>query len=62
MTEIFVRPLRPTFDPVHKDFLPPGGRYVDPTPYWLRRLKYGTVTDKPLQAQVTKTKAKTRKK
>lgn len=62
MTEIFVRPLRPTFDPVHKDFLPPSGRYVDPTPYWLRRLKYGTVTDKPLQAQATKTKAKTRKK
>ena len=62
MTEIFVRPLRPTFDPVHKDFLPPSGRYVDSTPYWLRRLKYGTVTDKPLQAQGTKTKAKTRKK
>ena len=62
MTEIFVRPLRPTFDPVHKDFLPPSGRYVDPTPYWLRRLKYGTVTDKPLQEAVTKTKTRSRKK
>lgn len=62
MSEIFVRPVRPAFDPVHKDFLPPSGRYVDPTPYWLRRLKYGTVTDKPMQAQAAKTKAKTRKK
>lgn len=38
MKTIRVIPIRPTFDPVTKKFLPPQGREVEKTAYWIKRI------------------------
>ena len=54
MSDIYVRPIRPVWDPEHKDLLPVNGRHVPPTPYWLRRIKCGSVATDKVKINETK--------
>lgn len=42
---MYVKPNRPTPDPERSGYLPDDGRTVEPTPYWLRRIADGDVTE-----------------